>query len=67
MLMRQVNVWITDLSPWSYAAFLASGLAAGGATGIMFGRWAGGANPFDTQVLAIASLSWAHCFSSVAG
>lgn len=41
---RRVNAWATNLSPWGYAALIASGMLIGQAGGIMIGRWLGGAD-----------------------
>ncbi len=46
---RRVNAWVMNLSPWGYAALIASGLQIGQGGGIVIGRWLGGADLWLTD------------------
>lgn len=59
MLMRRANGWMMDLSPWGYAAVMATGLAVGSGTGIIMGRAAAGSvRPVDMWLLATIGGGW---------
>ncbi len=57
-LLRRTNDWAFSLSPWGYAAFMASGLAAGTGIGIVIGRLARGAPAVDLGLLTTVGVGW---------
>ena len=53
---------VMNLSPWGYAACMASCLAAGSALGTMIGGWGAGTQTAYTRMLATAGFCWLGVF-----
>ena len=54
---RRYNRWAMNLSPWRYAALMATGAPAG----LALGHWLAGADPLTERFLLFGT-SWLMCF-----
>ncbi len=62
MWMQRVNQRLMGLSPWAYAAAMASVMAVGTGVGMIIGRAATGDMMFDAALLAGVGGGWLAAF-----